>query len=167
MFNDITKDKATDWEKVEAIYSYVQNNVKYSDAGKNREAKGAWAVVTMPKGHWEGDCKDMCCLFVAVCRAGKIPARLVQVPEHCYAEFYLTQKDKKDTGYWFPCQVAGTYSFGGIPERQVILQKGDSYPDPDAVPRGRTMFLKECFEGSLAPGSPKPVFKWIHEVKSH
>lgn len=168
MFNEITKEQTTDWDKVEAIYSFVQNNVKYNDEGRNKPAKGAWAVINMPKGQWEGDCKDMCCLFVAICRAGRIPARIVRVPEHCYAEFYLEQKStvqKPAKGFWFPCQVAGTYSFGGIPERQVILQKGDSFPDPDAAPRGRKLFLTECFEGNLVSGSPPPKFRWIHEVE--
>jgi transglutaminase-like putative cysteine protease len=181
MFNEITKDKATDWDKVESLYTFVQKNVQYDEYGKNRPAKGAWAVINMPEGAWAGDCKDMSCLFVALCRAGKIPARIVRLPEHCYAEFYLelkpditvsdaatgrsTKKSTTPLGFWFPCQVAGTYSFGGIPERQPILQKGDSFPDPDRPPKGKTLFLKECFEGSLTAGSPPPKFRWIHEVK--
>lgn len=182
IFNTITKDKGSDWEKVEAIYRYVQDNVKYNEAGRDKIAKGALELTRMKEGEWEGDCKDMSCLFVAICRAGKIPARLVRVPEHCYAEFYLVLKEgleenkvpekgsgkrKQDapTGFWFPCQVAGTYSFGGIPERQPILQKGDSYPDPDHRPRGKKMFLTECFEGSLVQGSPQPKFQWVRGVK--
>ena len=186
MYNDITKDKTTDWEKVEAVYRYVQDNVKYNDAGAGREAKGAYALTQMPAGQWEGDCKDMCSLFAAICRAGKVPARLVQVPGHCYAEFYLQLNEETETvdnaadgakkvkstaampkGFWFPCQVAGTYSFGGIPERRVILQKGDSFPDKEKD-RGRAkkQFMSECFEGQLVPGSPQPEFRWIREVKA-
>jgi hypothetical protein len=180
MFNEITKEKTTDWEKVESLYAFVQDNVQYNESGKNQPAKGAWAIITMPEGSWSGDCKDMSCLFVALCRAGKIPARIVRLPEHCYAEFYLelkpaltasdssvraAPKSAIPQGFWFPCQVAGSYSFGGIPERQPILQKGDSFPDPDKTPKGKTLFLKECFEGALMPGSPEPKFYWIHEVK--
>ncbi|MDR2116942.1 MAG: transglutaminase-like domain-containing protein [Planctomycetaceae bacterium] len=182
MFNEITKDKISDWDKIESLYAFVQNNVQYDEAGKNQPAKGAWAVINMPEGTWSGDCKDMSCLFVALCRAGKIPARIVRLPEHCYAEFYLELKPELNTsnsqgnetkkaavpvpqGFWFPCQVAGSYSFGGIPERQPILQKGDSFPDPNKTPKGKTLFLKESFEGSLMPGSPPPKFHWIHEVK--
>ncbi|MDR1269562.1 MAG: transglutaminase-like domain-containing protein [Planctomycetaceae bacterium] len=188
MFSEITKDKTTDWDKIESLYTFVQNNVQYDEAGKNRPAKGAWAVINMPEGAWEGDCKDMSCLFVALCRAGKIPARIVRLPEHCYAEFYLelkpeltasnlskdssnaaarnTKKPATPQGFWFPCQVAGSYSFGGIPEQQPILQKGDSFPDPDKTPKGKTLFLKETFEGALIAGSPPPKFHWIHEVKA-
>ena len=172
MFNEITKDKPTDWEKVEAIYSYVQRNVDYDDTTKAKLAKGALAVISDPPGQWKGDCKDMSCLFVAICRAGKIPARLVRVPEHCYAEFYLepTGKPKgakEPAGFWFPCQVAGSYSFGGIPERQPILQKGDSYPDHDSDNRkARYIFLKEYCEASVPVGSAPPKVKFIRELKS-
>ena len=169
MFTEITKDRKTDWDKVEALYSFVQNNVKYDDQGWRRPAKGALAVTKMPRGEWTGDCKDMSCLFVALCRAGKIPARIVRVPEHCYAEFYLELKqegrtrDNRPMGFWFPCQVSGTYSFGGIPEKRVILQKGDSFPKPDN-PRVKELFPSEHFQGSLVPGSPQPRPRWVREV---
>ena len=171
LFNEITKDKQTDWEKVEAIYSYVQKNVHYDETTKAKLAKGALAVIADPPGQWKGDCKDMSCLFVAICRAGKIPARLVRVPEHCYAEFYLEPKDagkpaKAPTGFWFPCQVAGSYSFGGIPERQPILQKGDSYPDRDSDnKKARYIFLKEYCEASVPIGSAPPKAKFVRNLK--
>ena len=183
MFHEITKDKQSAWDKVEAIYSFVQNNVKYDEAQKFRGTpKGALALTKMPEGQWDGDCKDMSCLFVAICRAGNIPARIVRVPEHCYAEFYLElrsdlaapilaenkklgpKEKKKPTGFWFPCQVSGSYFFGGIPERQPILQKGDSYPDRDKGGKTKKLFLVECFEGTAyGEVPPKPV--WIREVK--
>jgi hypothetical protein len=197
---EITNNKQTDWDKVEAIYRYVQRRVKYNDANKSLPAKGVKALLTMPEDKCEGDCKDLCNLFVAMCRLNKVPARLVRLPEHCYAEFYLeiskdaelkiekekenskTEKEsatskstaskqttKKNTveprGFWFPCQVAGTYSFGGIHERQIILQKGDSFPDPENQPNGKKQFLTEMFEGSMQSGSSSPVFKFIHDVK--
>lgn len=190
LFKTITHDRETDWDKVEAIYRYVQDHVRYSEAGRANEALGALAVTQMEEGKWEGDCKDMCCLFVAICRAGKIPARLVRVPEHCYAEFYLELRDgievktntehnqagqnkaarkpNRKTGYWFPCQVAGDYAFGGVPETRVILQKGDSYPDKDkesSKSRSRKLFLYECFSGNLEEGSPKPRPEWVREVR--
>lgn len=179
MFHEITKDRPSDWDKVEALYSYVQSNVRYEGTLRNKEARGAQAVISDPEGTWYGDCKDMCCLFVALCRAGKIPARVVRVPEHCYAEFYLELKPEKTpktdterrrgakpaapTGFWFPCQVAGTYAFGGIPERQPILQKGDAFPDREKGGRHKKMFLNECFEGNSIGENPK--YKWIKEVQ--
>ena len=169
MYNDITKDRKTDWDKVEALYSFVQNNVKYNNLAWNQPAKGALAVTKMPKGQWSGDCKDMSCLFVALCRAGKIPARIVRVPEHCYAEFFLEMKQENASrnsmplGFWFPCQVSGTYSFGGIPEKRVILQKGDSFPDAEK-PRVNTLWLRESFQGVRITGSPDPRHRWVHET---
>ena len=172
MYADITKDRRSDWDKVEALYSFVQNNVKYDEMAWNKPAKGALAVTKMPKGTWTGDCKDMTCLFVALCRAGKVPARVVRVPEHCYAEFYLELKQDTRTnnnrramppGFWFPCQVSGTYSFGGIPEKRVILQKGDSFPDADN-PRAKVLFLREYVRGDKVPGSPDPKVKFIHDA---
>ena len=169
MFKEITRDRKTDWDKVEALYSFVQNNVKYDDQAWRRPAKGALALINMPRGEWTADCKDMCCLFVALCRAGGIPARIVRVPEHCYAEFYLEikQEDRARNnaamGFWFPCQVSGTYSFGGIPETRVILQKGDSFPEY-GNPRARRLFTTEDFQGSLVPGSPPPRPRWVREV---
>lgn len=176
MFAEITENRETDWDKVEALYSFVQSRVRYEETLRDKRARGALAVVSDPEDKWFGDCKDMSALFVALCRAGHIPARLVRVPEHCYAEFYLElPADKRTTsagrkkapsdGFWFPCQVAGTYAFGGIPERRPILQKGDSFPDREADNKRREMFLRECFTGTKPDGSPLPKFRWINEVR--
>jgi hypothetical protein len=168
MFAEITRDRQTDWDKVEALYSFVRNNVRYDDQARHRPAMGALALINMPRGEWTADCKDMSCLFVALCRAGGIPARIVRVPEHCYAEFYLELRQEgrgnnRPVGFWFPAQVAGDYAFGGIPERRVILQKGDSFPEPDN-PRVRKLFTTSVFSGSLVPGSPPPHYRWIQET---
>ena len=174
LFAEITKERRTDWDKVEALYSFVQNNVKYNDKAWKEPAKGALSVIKMPKGEWTADCKDMTCLFVALCRAGKIPARVVRVPQHCYAEFYLELKQEsrpgqgranngRTMGYWFPCQVSGMYAFGGIPEKRVILQKGDSFPDP-ANPMAKTLFPAEVFQGTKSPGTPAVQYRWVHDV---
>jgi hypothetical protein len=172
MYADITKGRDTDWDKVEALYSFVRNNVKYNDQAWQVPAKGALALTKMPKGQWTADCKDMTCLFVALCRAGKVPARIVRVPQHCYAEFYMELKpegrtgnrNSKPLGFWFPCQVSGDYAFGGIPERRIILQKGDSFPHI-SNPRAKTLFPAESFQGTLESGSPNPQYQWVHEIE--
>jgi hypothetical protein len=172
MFAEIIKERRTDWDKVEALYTFVQNNVKYNDQAWKEPAKGALALTKQPQGQWTADCKDMTCLFVALCRAGKIPARVVRVPQHCYAEFYLELKQEGRTnnrtnnramGFWFPCQVSGMYAFGGIPEKRVILQKGDSFPDP-ANPRMKTLFPAEVFQGPKVPGTPPVQYRWVHNI---
>ena len=89
------KDKA--WDKVEAIYDWVREKVKYQTS----PLKGALAALKDGKA----DCEDLTSLFIAICRASGIPARTVWVPGHCYPEFYLD--DDKGQGHWFPCQVGG------------------------------------------------------------
>lgn len=172
MFTEITKGRQTDWEKVEALYSFVQNNVKYNNQAWMEPAKGALAVTKMPKGQWTADCKDMTCLFVALCRAGKVPARVVRVPQHCYAEFYLelkqegrasSRENNRAMGFWFPCQVSGDYAFGGIPEKRVILQKGDSFPSVNN-PKAKTLFPAESFQGTTRASTADVQFRWVHDI---
>ena len=113
-------EPASAWEKVEAIYDWVRENVEY----KKMPLKGA--VRALRDG--DGDCEELASLFIAICRASAIPARTVWVPNHCYAEFYL--EDEEGTGHWFPCQVAGNRAFGEMPDHRPILQKGDNFPSP-------------------------------------
>jgi hypothetical protein len=40
-------------------------------------------------------------------------------------------QDEKGVGHWFPCQAAGDREFGGIHDRQPILQKGDNFKVPE------------------------------------
>ena len=87
-----------DWDRVEQIYDYVRENVKYVE-GKLKNASQALRDGT-------GDCEEMTSLFVALCRNAKVPARMVWIPDHCYPEFYL--EDGQGNGHWFPCQAAGT-----------------------------------------------------------
>ena len=117
----IPKDKSTDWQRVEAIYDYVRENVQYRES----ELKGA--VETLRDG--VGDCEAMTSLFIALCRAAKIPSRMVWVTDHSYPEFYL--EDDEGEGHWFPCQVSGARAFGEMPETRVILQKGDNFRIPE------------------------------------
>lgn len=140
----------SDWEKVEAIYDWVRENVEY----KNGEIKGAARALKDKTG----DCEELSALFIAICRINKIPARTVWVPEHCYSEFYLV--DDEGQGYWFPCQNAGTRAFGGIPEQRPILQKGDNFRDPDR-PRERMRYLSEHMTGEKVGGKPRVT--WIRE----
>ncbi|MBN1395084.1 MAG: transglutaminase family protein [Pirellulales bacterium] len=116
----IGADKEKAWDKVEAIYDWVRENVKY----QNGPIKGALAALK----DGTGDCEELTSLFIAICRAADIPARTVWVPGHCYPEFYLC--DEEGAGHWFPCQAAGTREFGGITETRPVLQKGDNIRPP-------------------------------------
>lgn len=144
---EIVAGKEGAWEKVEAIYDWVRENVKY----ENGELKGAIKALNDKTG----DCEELSSLFIALCRAQKIPARTVWVPEHCYPEFYLT--DAAGNGYWFPCQAAGARAFGGIPEDRPILQKGDNFRDPDR-PKEKLRYVSEYLTGKGGGGKPKVKF---------
>lgn len=88
----------TDLELVENIYNYVTDNMEYG--GYAKDAEGAIKAVEKRKG----DCTEYSCLFVAICRAKNIPAKVISgyitkfniTPKHNWAEVYL-----KDYG-WVP-----------------------------------------------------------------
>ena len=145
----IGADKEKAWEKVEAIYDWVRENVEYTDG----PLKGALAALN----DGTGDCEELTSLFIAICRAGGIPARTVWVPDHCYPEFYLVDQEGK--GHWFACQAAGTRSFGGILEYRPVLQKGDNFRNPNN-PRERKRYLAESLTGT----GGKPQVKFIREL---
>ena len=114
----IQDDSLTDWDQVEAIYTWVRENIEYKFDRVNHSC-----LYALDNKH--GDCEELSALFIAICRAKGIPARAVWVPGHTYPEFYL--QDKDGNGHWFPCQAAGTYEFGAMSETRPILQKGDRF----------------------------------------
>ena len=146
---EIGVDEETAWGRVEAIYDWVRENVEYKDG----PIKGALAALR----DGTGDCEELTSLFIAICRAGGIPARTVWVPGHCYPEFYLV--DEEERGHWFPCQAAGGRAFGGIPEHRPILQKGDNFRSPHN-PRDRQRYMAPDLTGK----GGKPTVKWVNEL---
>jgi len=109
------------WAHAELIYDWVRKNIQYRN-GPLRDIKAALKDK-------QGDCEEMTSIFVALCRASKIPARCVWIPDHCYPEFYL--EDPQGKGHWFPCQVAGDRQFGQMHDYRPILQKGDRFIVPE------------------------------------
>lgn len=110
------------WDQVEAVYSWVRENVAYKFDKQPHSCLEA-----LDKGH--GDCEELSSLFIAICRARGVPARAVWVPGHTYPEFYLV--DESGKGHWFPCQAAGqNHEFGEMLEERPILQKGDRFRTP-------------------------------------
>lgn len=152
---DLTREINADWNKVEALFQYVRKNITYQEDMAAAPIRGALAALRSKSG----DCEDMCALFIALCRALDIPARLVHVPGHCFAEFYL--QDEKGKGYWFPAQVAGSEPFGGMQDTRIILQKGDSFRIPES--KEDVLYVKELFTGSVKEGAPDPKYQFIRE----
>jgi len=155
-------ESATDWEKVEAIYDYVLDKIEYV------EGPDKGAMETLRDG--QADCQGRSALFIALCRANKIPARMVWVDGHAYPEFYLEleggavadgKKKKDNPGYWYPCESAGTRAFGEMPLARTILQKGDNFRVPER--KDRIRYASDFMVGLPTPGGGKPRVKYIRE----
>lgn len=145
----LTADKDSAWEKVEAIYDWMKENVEHT----NDPAKGAVETLDQKNGHHE----DLAALFIALCRASKVPARTVWVPNYCYAEFYL--EGEEDQGEWFPCEFKEKTQFGTVSQPYMILQKGDNVQVPEAKKRKR--YVTEHLK--VKTGS-KPTVTFVREV---
>ena len=148
---EVVRDKETAWEQVEAIYDYVREKVEYREG----ELKGALAALR----DGNGDCEELSSLVIALCRANKIPARTVWIPDHCYPEFYL--EDDEGNGHWIPCQAAGTRAFGSMPEARPILQKGDNFRVPGNKAPQR--YVAEQMTVKAVTGAGKPTVKFVRE----
>jgi hypothetical protein len=162
---EILKDldpEATDWQKIETIYDYVLENIEYV------EGPDKGAIETLRDG--QADCQGRSALFIALCRANKIPARMVWVDGHAYPEFYLQReevaKDSKEIpGDWYPCESAGTRAFGEMPLARTILQKGDNFRVPERK-REKLRYASDFTIGLPTPGGGKPKVKYIREQLS-
>ena len=146
---NLTKELVTGkegaWAQIESLCDGVREKVKLD----KDKIKGALAALRDGKA----DKEDMTALFVACCRVHKVPARMVWIPDSCYAEFYL--EDAKGKGYWFPCQVAGDKSFGAQPDQRPILQKGDNFKVPEKKESMR--FVNEFLTGKGGGGGAPEV----------
>ena len=137
---------STDWARVETVYDWVRDKVSYVE-GDIKSADDALKDGT-------GDCEELTSVFIAICRAMRIPARMVHVLMHCYPEFYL--EDAEGVGHWIPCQAAGTRMFGSMEEYRPILQKGDRFKTPEQPLR---RYVAEFFRaGAVRGGDPSPRF---------
>lgn len=146
---DITANQATAWDRVQAIFQWVRNNVDY------REGKLKGALAALQDGN--GDCEEFASLFIALCRASGIPARTVWVPDHCYCEFYL--QDPKGKGQWIPCDATRTYPFGSVYDPRVILQKGDNFYN--SAQRKWMRYAAPTLKASNIRGTTGPAVKYI------
>ena len=84
----------TQVDVVNKIYNYVLDHMEYADP--SRRSRGA--VMALQRG--QGDCTEYADLFVALCRAKDLPARVVtgftvrldsKSPKHNWAEVYLQE----------------------------------------------------------------------------
>ena len=118
--DELFEPDGTAWEKVERVFDWVRDNIDQDEGG----AQGSINTFVKKSGPPE----DVVGLFIAMCRANKVPARMVFVDGSQYAEFMLA--DPAGKLHWFPCDVVGIRAFGKIVEPKVILQKGDNIRVP-------------------------------------
>ncbi len=148
---ELLKEGVSGWEQVKTIYDWVMANIEE----RNVPLKGA--VRTMHDGY--GNHEDMAGVFIALCRACKIPARTVWVPQYCYPEFYLVDDEGK--GHWIPCELKEKSTFGTLSELLPILERGDSFRVPEKKKPQR--FVAEFLRGSTGQGFGQPTVKFVRQ----
>ncbi len=109
------------WEKAKAYHSWVWEQI----APRIQHYTSVAAALR----DRVGDCEERAAVFVAFCRAAGIPARLVWVPNHNWAEFYL--HDHEGRGHWIPAHTSAYSWFGWTGVHELVLQKGDRVEVPE------------------------------------
>ena len=109
------------WDKAKAFYGWVWENIA--------PRIQYYTSVSAALRDRVGDCEERAAVFVAFCRAAGIPARLVWVPNHNWAEFYLHDHDGR--GHWIPAHTAAYSWFGWTGVHELVLQKGDRIVVPE------------------------------------
>lgn len=110
-----TGSLAHPWRQAEAFAAWIRAEI--------RPKLGVYTSVVKALETRSGDCEEMAGVFVALCRAAEIPARLVWIPNHVWSEFYLV--DQAGHGHWIPVHTACYHWFGWTGAHELVLQKGD------------------------------------------
>ena len=103
------------WELAEVFQKWVHQEIEA------RQGNFIGVVNALKRRY--GDCEEKAAVFVALCRASGIPARLVWVPNHNWAEFYLT--DREGRGHWIPSHTSCYSWHGWTGAHELVIQKGD------------------------------------------
>lgn len=104
-----------------------------------------------------GDCEERAGTFVALCRSVGIPARLVWVPNHAWAEFCLYDNENKPV--WIPAHTAAYNWFGWTGAHELVLQKGDRIPLPNKGKKVRLVADWLTWQGA------KPIVRFRAAIK--
>ncbi len=118
----IVAEAAHPWDKALAFFRWTRQYIK--------PQLGAYTSVDTALRKRVGDCEEYAGVFIALCRIVGIPARLVWVPNHAWAEFYLV--DHQGRGHWLPAHTAAYSWFGWTGAHELILQKGDRILIPES-----------------------------------
>jgi hypothetical protein len=137
------------WDLAKKFAEWIPENIK--------PYIGPYAGVSNALQARRGDCAEMSAVFVALCRAAEIPARLVWVPNHNWAEFCLIDKEGKEQ--WIPVHTACYFWFGWTGVHELVLQKGDRIHVPE---RQKTYRLLEDW---VRWGGRKPEARYLADIR--
>jgi hypothetical protein len=137
------------WDQAQAIAAWIRKSIKAQ--------VGPYTSVAKAMQKKQGDCEEMSAVFVALCRSLQIPARLVWVPNHNWAEFYLT--NEKGEGHWIPAHIACYGWFGWTGVHELVLQKGDRIVHPQKRNTQRLLEDWVQWQGS------RPDIHFVGELK--
>jgi hypothetical protein len=132
------------WEQALRFHEWVPKNIT--------ARIGPYTSVKTALEKRVGDCEERSAVFVALCRALGIPARLVWVPNHNWAEIYL--HDHQNKGHWIPAHTSCYSWFGWVGAHELVLQKGDRV----RVPEQRGLF--RLTEDWAQFAGSKPKVRW-------
>lgn len=125
---NLVTDQTHPWDAAKIFQSWVFENIK--------GVPGRYTSVEAAIKKKTGDCEERAAVFIALCRASEIPARLVWVPGHNWAEIGLVDND--GIPHWIPVHTAAYRWFGWTGVHEMVLQKGDNIHIPQ---RKRTLRL--------------------------
>jgi len=145
---ELTQGAKHPWDQALAFSRWVPQHI--------RPLMGSYTSVAAALRDRRGDCEEMAAVFVALCRSVGIPARLVWVPNHNWAEFYL--QDTKGQGHWIPAHTACYPWFGWTGAHELVLQKGDRV----FVPEQRRRF--RLLEDWMQYKGRKPRARYVAEL---
>ncbi len=146
---EIAAEHKHPWDQAAAISAWIRKSIQ--------PQIGTYTSVATAMEKKRGDCEEMAAVFVAVCRSLQIPARLVWVPNHNWAEFYLT--NEKGEGHWLPVHTACYGWFGWTGAHELVLQKGDRIVHPQKKNTQRLL------EDWLQWQGARPDVRFVGEMK--
>ena len=117
------------WDLAQQFARWTSKNI--------RPKMGTYTGVINALHNRLGDCEEMSAVFLALCRASNIPARLVWVPNHNWTEIFLA--DESGEGHWLPVHTAAYHWFGWTGAHELVLQKGDRIRVPERARQFRLM----------------------------
>jgi len=149
LLRSLAGDLKHPWDLAEKFAAWIPSNI--------RPQIGSYTSVIAALEKRVGDCAEMSAVFVALCRAAGIPARLVWVPNHNWSEMYLV--DNSGKGHWIPVHTACYSWFGWTGAHELVIQKGDRLRLPD---RGSRFFRLQ--EDWMQWGGHRPSARYLAEL---